>query len=75
MGGIQTNIFGAFDCQGLMLFFFFNIVGLFTQNIQIIDKNLLLWWNMLKDIHSSFKPAQPYRHHREEKSLIGHNLC
>ena len=21
------------------------------------------------------KPAQPYRHHREEKSLIGHNLC
>ena len=30
---------------------------------------------MLKDIHSSFKPAQPYRHNREEKSLIGHNLC
>ena len=75
MGGIQTNIFGAFDCQGLMLGFFLNIVGLFTQNIQIIDKNLLLWWNMLKDIHSSFKPAQPHRHHREEKSLIGHNLC
>ena len=27
MGGIQTNIFGAFDCQGLMLFFFFEHCG------------------------------------------------
>ena len=27
MGGIQTNIFGAFDCQGLMLVFFFEHCG------------------------------------------------
>ena len=32
-------------------------------------------WNMWKGIHSSFKPAQAYRHHHGEKPLIGPNLC
>ena len=32
-------------------------------------------WNMWKGIHSSFKPAQAYRHRHGEKPLIGPNLC